>query len=84
MESIGIFLIDQLAAFLMGSDTFVRIENVVHRWEEKAIAAIEAGEDKPDKKAGVLDEIEIIGIKLAAWLVNTAIELAVAKINLAK
>lgn len=78
------FLINQLAAFLMGADTFSRIEHVVDRWEQKAIAAVEAGEEKPDKYQGVLDEIEIIGIKLTAWLINTGIELAVAKINLGK
>jgi hypothetical protein len=59
-----------LASMILGSDVFTRVLGVIQRWEEKQIAGLE-------KKAGVLAEFEIIGLKLTGWLANIAIELAV-------
>lgn len=84
MNGIVFFLIDQLASILLGSDTFVRIENAVNRWEEKAKDELEPVTTGTDKKAAVIAELEILGIELASWLANTAVELAVAKLNIAK
>jgi hypothetical protein len=75
------FLIEQLAAMLIGGDTFVRIENSVKRWEEKAKDDLEPVTTGADKKAAVLAELEILGIELAGWLANLAIELAVGKLR---
>jgi hypothetical protein len=75
------FLIEQLAAMLIGGDTFVRIENSVKRWEEKAKDELEPVTTGADKKAAVLAELEILGIELAGWLANLAIELAVGKLR---
>lgn len=75
------FLIEQLAAMLIGGDTFVRIENSVKRWEEKAKDELEPVTTGADKKAAVLAELEILGIDLAGWLANLAIELAVGKLR---
>jgi hypothetical protein len=68
-------LITALTSILIGTDAFTRIEGVVKRWEDNAL-------NGAAKKAGVIGEIEIIGIKLAAWEVNLAIELAVASLGL--
>ena len=75
------FLIEQLASMLIGGDTFVRIENSVKRWEEKAKDELEPVTTGADKKAAVLAELKILGIDLAGWLANLAIELAVGKLR---
>ena len=80
-SSIVAFLIKQLASILIGSDTFVRIENSVKRWEEKAKNELEPVTTGADKKAAVIAELEILGIELAGWLANLAVELAVAKLK---
>lgn len=80
-SSIVTFLIEQLASILIGSDTFVRIENSVKRWEEKAKDELEPVTTGADKKAAVIAELEILGIELAGWLANLAVELAVAKLK---
>ena len=80
-STIVTFLIEQLAAMLIGGDTFVRIENSVKRWEEKAKDELEPVTTGADKKAAVLAELEILGIDLAGWLANLAIELAVGKLR---
>lgn len=80
-SSIVTFLIEQLASILIGSDTFVRIENSVKRWEEKAKNELEPVTTGADKKAAVIAELEILGIELAGWLANLAVELAVAKLK---
>jgi hypothetical protein len=75
LNKIAIFVIGQLAGLLFTADTFTRIEAAVVRWEEKAISGAE-------KQAGVKAELEVIGIKLSASMVNLAIELAVAELGL--
>jgi hypothetical protein len=75
------FLIQRLATMLIGGDTFTRIENCVKRWEEKAKDDLEPVTTGADKKAAVLAEFQILGIELAGWLANLAIELAVGKLR---
>ena len=67
---IGEFLLKQVADVILGADTFARIQGAVERWEEKEISSV-------DKKAGVVAELELLGIELAASLANWAIETAV-------
>ena len=62
--------INLLASLILGSDIFTRILGVVTRWADKEISSAE-------KRAGVLDEFEIIGLKLSESLANLGIELAV-------
>lgn len=64
------FLISQLAAALLGADTFTRILATVERWAEKEISSAE-------KRHGVLDELEVIGLKLSESLVRFGIEAAI-------
>lgn len=73
-NTIIIIMIKALAEALFQSGVFDRIHGVVCRWEEKKISGAE-------KQAGVLAELKIIGIELAAWEANLAIELAVAVMN---
>jgi len=63
--------ISLLASLLLGSDTFTRILGVVNRWADKEISSAE-------KRAGVLDEFEIIGLNTTKSLANLGLELAVA------
>jgi hypothetical protein len=64
------FLIKTLAGLLLGSDVFKRILAAVERWADKEISGLE-------KKQGVLDELQVIGLKMSKSLANLGIELAV-------
>ena len=79
MNTLATFLITQLASLLIGSDTFIRIENCIERWNTKEITVQQPALSGVDKKKAVLAELVILGIELEGWLANLAIELAVAK-----
>ena len=79
MGTITTFLITQLASILIGSDTFIRIENCIERWNTKEITVQQPALSGEDKKKAVLAELIILGIELEGWLTNLIIELAVAK-----
>ena len=66
--------IQTLIKLLIGSDVFTRIEAAVVRWADKKIAGAE-------KRQGVLDELEVIGLKVSKSVTNLAVELAVQKLN---
>ena len=70
MNSVIAFLISQLAGAILGGDVFTRILGTVERWAEKEIASAE-------KRHGVLDELEIIGLELTESAARFGIELAV-------
>jgi len=70
MNALITFLIEQLAGFILGSDIFERIVATVLRWADKEISGAE-------KRKGVLDELEIIGLELTESLANFGVELAV-------
>jgi hypothetical protein len=71
MNVIILQAINMLASLILGSDVFTRVLGVVQRWADKEISSAE-------KREGVLEEIEIIGLKLSKSLANLAVELAVA------
>ena len=79
MNTLATFLITQLASLLIGSDTFIRIENCIERWNTKEITVQQPALSGGDKKKAVLAELIILGIELEGWLANLVIELAVAK-----
>lgn len=62
--------ISLIASLLLGSEVFARILGTVERWAEKEIASAE-------KRHGVLDELEVIGLKLTESAARFGIELAV-------
>lgn len=62
--------ISLIASLILGSEVFTRILGTVERWAEKEIASAE-------KRHGVLDELEIIGLKLTESAARFGIELAV-------
>ena len=68
------FLIQQaihvVAGLILGSDVFTHILGATERWSDKEISGLE-------KKAGVLAELEILGLKLANSTANFGVELAV-------
>ena len=70
MNSVIAFLISQLAGAILGGDVFTRILGTVERWAEKEISGAE-------KRHGVLDEIEVIGLKLTESAARFGVELAV-------
>ncbi len=70
MNSVVAFLISQLAAAILGSDIFSRIVGTVERWAQKEITSAE-------KRHGVLDELEVIGLKLTESAARFGVELAV-------
>jgi hypothetical protein len=70
MNSVIAFLISQLAGAILGGDVFTRILGTVDRWAEKEISGAE-------KRHGVLDELEVIGLKLTESAARFGVELAV-------
>ncbi len=69
------FLIKTLAGLLLGSDVFKRILATVERWADKEISGVE-------KRDGVLDELQVIGLGLTKSLANVGVELAVQFLKL--
>lgn len=70
MNIVIAFVIKQLADLLLGSEVFIRVVATVERWADKEISGAE-------KRIGVLDELEVIGLKLSKSLANFAVEIAV-------
>jgi hypothetical protein len=69
MSSVIAFLLKQVVDLILGSDIFERALGSVQRWSEKEISGLE-------KKAGVVAELEVIGLKLTNSAANFAIEAA--------
>ena len=70
MNGVIAFLIGQLAGAILGADVFTRILGSVERWAEKEISSAE-------KRHGVLDELEVIGLELTESAARFGVELAV-------
>lgn len=70
MNSIVLFLLRQVVDLLLGSGIFDRVLATVERWADKEISGLE-------KKQGVLNELEIIGLNLSKSAANFAVEAAV-------
>ena len=70
MSPILTFLVTRIANIFLGAGTFERILGVVERWAEKEIASAE-------KRHGVLDELQVIGLKLTESAARFGVELAV-------
>ena len=70
MNGVVFFLLRQVVNLILGSDVFGRVLAAVERWADKEISGVE-------KKQGVLDELEIIGLKLTKSGANFAVEAAV-------
>ena len=69
MNAIIAQAINLVATLLLGSDVFTRILGAVERWAEKEISGAE-------KRHGVLDELQVIGLKLTESAARFGIELA--------
>lgn len=80
-EQLILNLISTLVSVLLPGDTWDRLRAVVDRWDDKFDAT---GKKIPGtaKKQGVLDELELIGIRGAQWLVGALIDLAVMKLRI--
>lgn len=80
-ETIILNLISALVNVLLPGNTWDRLRGVVDRWDDKFDAA---GKKLPGttKKQGVLDELELIGIRGAQWIVGALIDLAVMKLRI--
>ena len=66
--------INIVAKLVLGSGVFDKILALVTEWADKKI-------DGAAKRQGVLDSIEVAGLKLGKSATNLAIELAVTLIN---
>ena len=64
-------VIQSFAKFILGSGAFDRVKDAVLRQETKDLTG-------KQKQAAVFEEIKILGIGVATWSLNLAIELAVA------
>lgn len=64
-------IIQSFASFILGSDTFERVKAVVLRQDEKDLSGSE-------KRDAAYKEIKLIGMGIASWALNLAIELAVS------
>lgn len=63
-------VIQMLARLILGSGTLERITAIVERWADKQISGAE-------KRDGVLDEMQVVGLKLSKSVANLGVELAV-------
>lgn len=76
MHAVILSIISALAGVLFEGNTFERIKATVDRWDDKVDP-----DGKPysgdEKRAGVQDELKLLGIYTAQWLANLGIELAV-------
>ncbi len=81
IESVILNLISTLVHVLLPSNTWDRLRACVDRWDDKFDAA---GKKLPGeaKKKGVLDELELLGIHGAQWLVGALIDLAVMRLRI--
>ena len=70
MNSVIAFLLKQVVDLILGSDIFERVLGSVQRWSEKEISGLE-------KKAGVVAELEVIGLKMTNSAANFAVEAAI-------
>lgn len=69
------YLIDGLATWFVGAKTWGDVQGIVHIIENlKATGA--------EKRAHALELVEELGVSLAKWMINLALELAVAKMRL--
>lgn len=74
MNTLTLSVVSMFVKLVLGSELFTRVEAAVERWADKKIAGAE-------KRKGVLDELEVLGIKAAEWALRLAIELAVGKMK---
>ena len=65
------FIIDNFAAFMMSGILWARVKHIVETIDSETLTGAE-------KRARALDDLEVIGIDTAKFVVNLAIELAVA------
>ena len=70
MNTLVSFLLKQIVDLILGSDVFERVLAAVQRWSDQEISGIQ-------KKEGVLNELEVIGLKLTNSAANFAVEAAV-------
>ena len=80
-EAVILNLISALVHALLPSNTWDRMRAAVSRWDDRKTD----GGTKlsgTEKKQGVLDELELIGIHGAQWIVGALIDLAVMKLRI--
>jgi len=70
MNMVIAYLLKQVVDMILGAEVLERVAGAVQRWDEKKISGLE-------KKQGVLDELEIIGLKLTGAAANFAVEAAI-------
>jgi hypothetical protein len=63
--------ISSFAKFIFGGDIFKRVLGIVVRQQDKKLSG-------PEKRYAAIEDIKTIGLEIAGWAVNLAIELAVA------
>lgn len=80
MNEAIISLISVLANLLLPADTWTRLRAVVERWDDKLVGGHKLS--GIEKKQGVLDELELLGIHAAQWIANALIDLAVMKLRI--
>lgn len=80
-ETVVLNLISALVNVLLPGNTWDRMRACVDRWDDKFDAT---GKKLPGtaKKQGVLDELKLIGIRGAQWIVGALIDLAVMKLRI--
>jgi hypothetical protein len=74
MKKIGLILLNIAIKFIVGKDVFVRVQNVVEK-----VADMDVPGEK--KREIVLDELKDIANDGKKYLINLAIETAVAKLK---
>lgn len=74
MNPVVLAAVNIFIKIVLGSDVFKRVEDRVVEWADRKISGAE-------KRKGVLDQLEVIGLKQAEWVLRLAIELAVGKMQ---
>ena len=80
-QTVVLNLISALVNVLLPGNTWDRMRASIDRWDDKFDAD---GNKLPGavKKQGVLDELELLGIRGAQWIVGALIDLAVMKLRI--
>lgn len=80
MQAAILQIISALASVMLTGNTFERIRACVQRWDDK-LDPDGVPYSGDEKRAGVKDELVLIGVYVSQWLANLAIELAVAALR---
>lgn len=70
-------LLDRLAAWILGDDVWGQLQSLVHIFDD-------SDKSGSEKREAVLESFGKLGFKLAGFLLNLGLEMAVTKLRMSK